>query len=346
MGSAKWDLHAWAQRVRAAAAIRNPQQRCSRRRALACPSSTFTTPSTPSTRRHRSRLGVHSTQHVPIVVLKDNDLNYKVNLEASLARAVSSQVCAVCVIVHSTLRARAHSGAAPCGSLCGSAATYITLMCEPLHSTEKNRPRIRCAREGHSRKRLTVPSMTVMHCAAVAQLHNDAQWLGSHNIMDYSLLIGLPHHPVPIHRPPFPMHPLRRCLRAGALRINRPVALPRRAAPLLRDRESTRAAKCRVGTAFALAAPADALIDLCAPSCAGAALTATRLLGQAAPAGGVGPGWPVLDGVSFACPGQGHALVLQVGLWPTGRRRPALCGRVGCFDQGECAERLSQRLLV
>jgi hypothetical protein len=187
----------------------------------------------------------------------------------------------------------------------------------------------------------------VMHRAAVAQLHNDAQWLGSHNIMDYSLLIGLPHHPVPIHRPPFPIHPLRRCWRVGVLRINRhSVALRRRAAPLLRDRESTRAAECRVGTAFALAAPADALIDLCAPSCADAALTATRLLGQAAPAGGVGPGWPVLDRVSFACPGQGHALVLQVGLAPTGRRRPALCGRVGCFDQGECAERLSQRLLV
>ena len=186
----------------------------------------------------------------------------------------------------------------------------------------------------------------VMHRAAVAQLHNDAQWLGSHNIMDYSLLIGLPHHPVPIHRPPFPIHPLCRCWRVGVLRSNRPVALRRRAAPLLRDRESTRAAECRIGTAFALAAPADALIDLCAPSCADAALTATRLLGQAAPAGGVGPGWPVLDGVSFACPGQGHALVLQVGLLPTGRCRPALCGRVGCFDQGECAERLSQRLLV
>ena len=33
---------------------------------------------------------------MPIVVLKDNDLNYKVNLEASLARAVSSQVSLVC----------------------------------------------------------------------------------------------------------------------------------------------------------------------------------------------------------------------------------------------------------
>ena len=50
---------------------------------------------------------MHSTQHVPIVVLKDNDLNYKVNLEASLARAVSSQVCALSSIVHPTLRARA-----------------------------------------------------------------------------------------------------------------------------------------------------------------------------------------------------------------------------------------------
>ena len=69
---------------------------------------------------------MHSTQHVPIVVLKDNDLNYKVNLEASLARAVSSQVCASRVIVHSTLlyaRARAFGRGAMRFSLRASAAT-------------------------------------------------------------------------------------------------------------------------------------------------------------------------------------------------------------------------------
>jgi hypothetical protein len=34
--------------------------------------------------------------------------------------------------------------------------------------------------------------LQVCDCASVVavQLHNDAQWLGSHNIMDYSLLIG------------------------------------------------------------------------------------------------------------------------------------------------------------
>ena len=210
----------YAQRQRS----ETPQQRCSRRRAMACASSNvhYRAYAHHAPSSLEARCAQHAARADRCAERQRSQLQGQ---PRGLARARRVVAGVRRVLAHSTLRARAFGRGPMPFALHSSAAPYRTLMCEPLHSTEKNRPRIRCAREGHSRKLLTVPSMTVMHCVAVAQLHNDAQWLGSHNIMDYSLLIGLPHHPVPIQfaaRLSPHTGALRRCWRGRGLRINRP----------------------------------------------------------------------------------------------------------------------------